>query len=73
MVISCYNNKRIGLKHETTTASRHFCHRDTGKVSYVLLTGIPTNVVCFLGNEPALQSDHFYGIQSDLDDVIDEG
>lgn len=42
-------------------------------MSYVLLTGIPTNVVCLLGYESALQSDHFYGIQSDLDDVIDEG
>lgn len=32
-----------------------------------------TNVVCFLGNESALQRDHFNGVQADLNDVVDEG
>lgn len=38
-------------------------------VSQVFLT----DVVCFLGNESALQRDHFDGVQAYLDDVIDEG
>lgn len=32
-----------------------------------------TNIICFLGNESALQSDHFNGIQAYLNDIINEG
>lgn len=34
--------------------------------------GTLTDVVGFLRDQPALQGDHFNGIQSDLDDVVDE-